>query len=148
MMTYPVSAAPLGDVQRRIGGRDQCVRTVAMHRPGRDPDADGRAQRRAGIDIERLRLHAGAQALGDVGGGVEIGLRQDDGDLLAAVAAYTVDGAHLLIQQLAQPLENSISRLMSMRVVDALEVVDVEQQQRDGALGALRARASSSWSST
>ena len=105
---YPVSAAPFGCVQCRIGGRDQRVRTVSMQRPGRDSDADGNAHRRARVDVKRLRFHAGAQALGDVGGGVGISLRQDDGNLFAAVAAYAVDGTRLPGQQLAQPLENGV----------------------------------------
>lgn len=95
---------------------------------------------RSGAPASTSNGGASAQALGHPGGGLKVGLRQDDRELLAAIAAHTVDGACLATQQLAQPLENGISCRVSVRVVDVLEVVDVEQQQRERALEALRPR--------
>ena len=62
------------------------------------------------------------------------GLRQDHGKLLAADARYPVDApAQLLLQPCAELLQNLIAAGVPERIVDALEEIDVAQDQRERA---------------
>ena len=61
-------------------------------------------------------------------------------ELVAAQARHGVRRAHRVVQARADLDEQLVARLMAERVVDRLELVDVEQQHGDGRLEALGAR--------
>ncbi len=67
-----------------------------------------------------------------------VGLRQQDRELVAAEPREHVGLAHAAGKQLGDPDDHIIAGLVAERVVDVLEVVQVEHQQR--ALGAVAAR--------
>jgi hypothetical protein len=91
------------------------------------------------VQREAQRLDPRAHALGEVEGALEIGAREDDGELLAAVAGRLVDLARLLAQHRGHRGEHPVAGLVAVGVVDRLEVVDVEHDQADARLEAPRA---------
>jgi hypothetical protein len=70
-------------------------------------------------------------ALGDPEGGGDLGLGQQDRELLAAVAPGEVLSPHHAAQRGADARQHLVTRRMPVLVVDLLEVVEVEQQQRE-----------------
>ena len=65
-------------------------------------------------------------------------LRHDDGELVAAHARDHVELARAAAQTLADQLEQLVADMVAERIVDALEVVEVETEHRE-ALAALDA---------
>ena len=66
-----------------------------------------------------------------------VGARQDDHELVAAVAAHRIRGARALRQQLGHQLEHAITHQVAVGVVDFLEVVGVDEQHAQRMLIAL-----------
>jgi hypothetical protein len=94
--------------------------------------------------IGRLR-HPLPQALAKHRRRIQIGARQQDGKLLAADAAQHVDLALALAHQVGQLAQHGVAGRVAVLVVDALEVIDIEQQhRRAGADVALQALSSCS----
>jgi hypothetical protein len=71
----------------------------------------------------------GAQRLGQLGGVREVGAGQQDDELLAAAAVEEVERAQRGAQSVGDVGEDGVPGGMAVRVVDALEVVDVAGDQ-------------------
>ena len=135
-----VLALRLRGHHRRLGAGDELARVHRVLGPegdaGRECDlADGlgRALQQRILDPrgEPERIRGGAR-------------RQDHGKLLAADATDRVGRAGDALQHLGEELEHVVALAVAADIVDALEVVDVEHQQRDGvvrAAGAVELRA-------
>ena len=81
-----------------------------------------------------------AQSLGDGHDGVGVGFGQEDGELVAAVAAEDVGASQLGGDHGRQVAEHFVGRVVAERVVDGLEAVYVEEDDaqipvRDAGLG-------------
>ena len=68
-----------------------------------------------------------AQLLGQRCSGVRVRLRQDDQELLAAVAAGEVHGPDAGVQELRHVPQDDISRGVAVGVVEPLELVEVDE---------------------
>ena len=78
------------------------------------------------LDLVRLD-HRLADALRErCGVGGLLHLRHDDGELIAAHAGDDVELARAAAQALADKLEQLVADMVAERVVDALEVVEIE----------------------
>ena len=121
----------LGVVHREVGGDEHVLaaeRVAALEH--RDADARGdRAVARPGhgdpLGAQRLE-----QVVGDALGRGEVGLRQQHGELVAAQPRQHVGLAQPRREQLRDARDDVVAGLVAERVVDVLEVVEVEQQQR------------------
>ncbi len=114
-----VRARGLGGVHREVGVAQQVVAGVGA----RDPDARAQVQALA-LEHHRRREHAeqaGDERLGLIGPGGE------DGELVAAEAGDGVAGAQCVAQAVAGDLQQAVARGVAERVVDPLEVVEVEE---------------------
>ena len=80
-----------------------------------------------------------AQALGAGDSTVGVAGRHDDCELLAAVAGRHIAGSERGRQRPADLAQHLVANLVSVRVVDVLEVVDVEQGEGHRLAGAERA---------
>ena len=72
------------------------------------------------------------QALGQQERAVKRRLGQQHGELFPTVAADDVNCAGLIDERLRDGAQHVVAGLMPVRVVDALEVVDVQHEERDG----------------
>jgi hypothetical protein len=63
---------------------------------------------------------------------VEDGAWEQKHEFFAAVTADTVDFAGLVLENLRELLEDSVTRLVAMRVVHALEMIQVAHHTRKG----------------
>ncbi len=116
----------LGGNQRAIGGRDQFIgRGVGVEHP--DPDAHRNRQRIAGGVLFDLTSDSFGHVHGDLSGGAG----HDDDELLAAETRTDVEDSHAAAQQVGDIAQRPVSFEMTPRIVDALEVIDVDHQQRE-----------------
>ena len=147
--TEDAAAVALGAVQRHVGVLEQVVGRGAVI--GRDRDAD------AGIGDDHMpeqivgfadRL---ADALRQSGGVVDVGdVRQDDGEFVAADACHSDVFVDAAAQPIGDALEQFVAVLVTERVVDRLEIIEVEIEDRQPFFvhGASSVSASRSWNST
>src|SRR5689334_21862557 len=137
----PVAAGALGAVDRLVGAREEALQRELRADRGRGADADGHLH---GGDVlphlDRVRLDLRANALGRhqrlVGGH----FRLQHEELLAAEARDQVDGAHAREQQRGERLQARVPREVPVAVVDRLEMVDVDHEERERRARALGAR--------
>ena len=124
-----VASRPLGLVHRRVGGRDERLRVVDLALDG-GADADRDRDDLARV-LEAVLLDGRAQPLAQRARAVGLDLAADDGELLAAVARQHVLGADRRGHHArdAPPAPGRRARWPYV-VVDLLEVVDVDEQQR------------------
>ena len=78
-----------------------------------------------------------AQRAIDAHGGVEADLRQQQQELLPAGPAQAVVGPHPLPAGPRKVLKDGVARLVPMRIVDGLEVIDVDHGNAQAGSGAL-----------
>ncbi len=133
-----VLAGCLGVVHGDIGVAEQ--RLGARVRRG-EGDADAGADAHLGaVELERPveGLDQGArQALDLADGGDAL---EQHRELIAAEARHGVGGARGLDDALRHRLQQAVAGVVAERVVDVLEVVQIEEHDRDRALAALRER--------
>ena len=97
-------------------------------------------EKRAGERLDRELGHAHADPLGDELGAVEIRAGKEQRELLAAVAGGRVDVADGLLEHLGECPQDVVPGQVAVAVVDALEVVQVGDHERERAAVALHAR--------
>ena len=136
--SHAVAACALGLVQR--GVRPAQRRTPHPPRPG------GRRHPETACDLVRPSAERdgrpgqdAAEHLRDDASGVGGGVRQDEQELLAAVAALDVRAAEHLTKQPSGAREHGISGQVAVLVVDVLEAIEVEHDHRQRRLRPLRA---------
>ena len=124
-------------VEGLVGSQEQGFRAgFGAGDEGRDAAADGHLAV-MGTGMGHLQLgHAVAHALGDEGGAAQLGVRQDDGKLLAAVAGQEVAAPlHGLGHGRSHLLQAFVTGLVAVGVVEFLEEIHVAHD--DGQLRAL-----------
>ena len=123
-------AGHLGLVHGHVGVADQLILVGGALAGGRDADAQPyREQLAAGLDRKLEGLH---DPLGDgLGGalGVE-GVVQAHGELVAAEPGDLVLRTHTRAQPVSHAHQQLVADGVAERVVDGLEVVDVDEQDR------------------
>ena len=91
------------------------------------------AERRA-VEVDRVleRLDHALEHQGDHGRGVDRAqVGEQDQELVAALSGHQVDVARRTLQARCQPREQEVARVMAHRVVEMLEVVEVEVEHGD-----------------
>ena len=133
-------AVALGDVHRRVGVADQLV-GVGHAVLGGDRDAEAAAQRELLVGGGQRRADGLHDALGGVGRLLDaLDVLQQDGELIAAEARGGVAGADRQRQALGHLAKHVVARGVAERVVDDLEVVEVDEDDPDAARLAAAAR--------
>jgi len=127
-----VSVFVLFGVQERpVGGKDQVMGALPVLGIGRDPDGD-----REGESVARQLAEPCFDLPFDPGDEKIIGLfqprfRQDDDDLIAAIPGSDIGGANGLPDRLPEHRQRFIPRLMTVPVVELLEIIDINERQRE-----------------
>jgi large subunit ribosomal protein L31 len=119
------AAAVLDRVEGEVGLLVQAVAVEAVLRVGRHAEGD-----------RRPRGQRGAQALGQQRGLGAAGAQGQDRELVAAEATDGVRRAHHGAHRLHDPAQQLVAEGVPVLVVDALEVVEVEQHDREHTAGA------------
>ena len=136
-----VAAGLLGVVQRMVGGRDQAVGECAhLAGPLRDADRD----RDRNIVADAL-FGVGAadlqHAAGDHGALAQRRGRQHDAEFVAAGPRQHVAGPQAGLRHQGEMLQAGVAGGVAVGVVDGLEAVEIDHQQREGLAAAFGARA-------
>src|SRR4051812_8481764 len=130
-----VLAVALGLQQRVVRVLEHLVERGAVAQVG-DPERRGEHRRAALVDGERQLL---AQALERGDGRVARAVGEHEEELLAAVAGGDVTGAQRRLQRRGEQAQGAVAGVVAVGVVEQLEVVEVAQRDREGALLALQA---------
>ena len=77
------------------------------------------------------RGDAPAQPFGHHGRDRHVGFRHDDDEFLAAVAAGEIDAADRLADAQRELAQHVVAGVVAVRVVDRLEIIDIDHQHRD-----------------
>ena len=123
-----VAALHLGAVERevsRLEERIQCGAGVGLGDAGADGGPDC-----AAADLAARLGEGDADALGSDVGRADAGTRQQGAELLAAEAADEIGAAQRLQRRVAERVQHFVARAMTEGVVDRLEGVEVEQNDR------------------
>jgi hypothetical protein len=133
----PARALALGVQQRAVGARDQLPGGPAGL-PFRD--ARRRAAARDIVEVAQCGGEALERAGGYLGGPVLVGVDRDERELVAAVAGGEIVGAGGGAQRVTDAAQDLVTDQVAVLVVDCLEIVEVDQDQRQrtriGARGA------------
>ena len=125
---HPVPPRALGLVEGGVGGLHEIPGAGA----GR-VDGDAAAQGGGHLAAAGGQAQAG-EALADLvehpQGGGAVGVGEEDGELVAAVAAEHVGAAEALPQQPGEALQQAVARRVAEGVVDRLEAVEVDHRVR------------------
>ena len=133
-----VATVTLDLIEPPVGIRDELGRGPAVGREGRCSDRGGDRHRPALLAHERLVAECLEDALGCAACLRRVGVGQDHGELVAAIACGHVRRAEGRADQLGGPREHTVAEEVAERVVDELEVVKVEHQHAQRSLAALR----------
>ena len=129
-----VAPEPLGGVERAVGGAHELGGVARLGPAAGDPHGHGD---RAGEGGE-LVAHQQPQVLGDRERPRLAGARKNERELLAPEPRRHVTGTARGPQDVGEAPQHVVARVVAERVVDALEVVEVEHQQRQLACRAER----------
>ena len=127
---HVISASFLGAVHGGVGSRDQGVDARPVAREECDADAGGDVH----VDAEQLHggLHLLDRPLADLD---RFGLRhrspEQDHELIAPEACGRIHGANRVTEALCGLAQQFVARPVSERVVDELESVEVDHQNRE-----------------
>ena len=72
--------------------------------------------------------HVAAHTFGEHAGAGQIRLRQQGNKLITAIASEKIGGSQRLPAAVCHGLDHAIARGVSLRIVDVLEVIDVDHQ--------------------
>jgi hypothetical protein len=123
-----VLALVFGLVERHVGGFDELVSRLGVDRVYRHADADGDP-----ADLGDAELgDAASDPLGCPGGAFFVGLRKEESELFATDAAGHVDLSDAGLEDVAKGAQYPIADRMAERIVDDLEVVDVDDDDGEG----------------
>ena len=127
-----IAAETLGFIERGVGFSHQRGLVERRAASGGNADADGDVSTAGGRVRNAQRPNRQPDGFGDLQGGCFRGVRQHDGEFLAAIArgqARRIGGR--VADGLRHRLQAAVAGLMSVGVVVALEIVDIEQQHRN-----------------
>ncbi len=108
-------------LRHRFDGQQRRVRLQAGHA---DRHADPRL--RAARQVKHGAGDAGADAFGNKGRAVEVGVDQQDDEFLAAEASQRIGAAQFRADARGHFAQHFIAALVAIGVIDQLEMVDVD----------------------
>src|SRR5215813_4966111 len=126
---HAVAAGPLGLVQEPVRALDELVDVGLLGLRGSNSDRNLDVDVRV-LESELGRLHQLADLLGELHGARIVDLGQHDGELLATEARHDVLAPDLTLDHRGQVLEHIVAGQVAKGVVNGLEVIDVEHDER------------------
>ena len=138
---YPVPPSALGLVERVIGAGQEAVHILAGLRESHAKGCRDRIEYLAinpRLDPQRLYFHP--QLLSENSGTRQVGtVLQNHAELLTAVSRSRGVGWQRTAQHLPDMLQHSVAQRVSVLIIELLEVIDIQHDQRD-ALGFIAQR--------
>src|SRR5437667_2972207 len=129
---YGVAALMLREVHRGVGHLDELLRDRAVQGEAGDAEAGGDvlfAEEGIGGD-PTAKLH------GELAGVLHVGFGHEDDELVAAVASDDIGAAAVLLEDVADALEDEVAFEVAVEIVDEFEAVEIHEDKREGAAGA------------
>jgi len=129
---YPVAPFGFGAIEGGIGRPQDRLRGRAVLRQDCDAEREGDRSKLLAAVLYSQVFNGCTQVFGSLlhhrqGGGWE-----DEQKLFATVAAGNVFGSAVRFEEMAHSTYDHVTRLMTEGIIEALEVVDLEQHHPDG----------------
>ena len=134
-----VAPERLGRIHRRVRIAHERLHPELQASAAGDPDRDRHRQLGVALDGEPLALDELAQLLAQRRAFLDVGLGQDQHEFLAAVASDQVAGTEVFGDGLGDAAQDRVTCGVAIRVVDRLEVVDVDERDAERTAIACRA---------
>lgn len=129
---HAIAARLLGDVELLVGVGQELLGAAEDRPVGMGhADADGERNLQTTVPTEGSLFHPPPDALGHHAGVVGLRLAEDDGELLAADARKQIVHSNGRLHPPAEFLQAFVPDQMAVQVVDALEMIHVQQQHGD-----------------
>ena len=125
-----VAAGLLGRVHREVGARPSGPRRAGSSSPKQTMPIEVVIEIALALERQAPLADRLEHALGDALRGVAVGVAQQDGELVAAEAGDDVGLADAVMQRAADRADDLVAGLVAAGVVDVLEAVEVEQEDR------------------
>ena len=126
---HAIAAAGFRPVERPIGAAEKPLRLHIMTALGK-PDGDGdRNPRPVFADDESVPFDLDPHPLGDFRGAFDGRVRHYDDEFLAAQSADEIGNADHLAHTLGESLQDPVPGLVTVGIVDAFEIIDVDDHQ-------------------
>lgn len=135
---HAITPGPFGLVQGFVRRSDELLGRLDLQlgeRGNAHADRDGHTRP---FVLERRKLHRRSQSFTKNPCVAQIDASTEHGEFFTTVTSKHILGPHGVLRDLGDPHQHVIAREMSVRVVHAFEVIDVEhdeRQRRDVALG-------------
>ena len=133
-----ISTERLGRVEGCIRVPDDRVEEKARARTPGHAGTEGGADECPVRELDLDPANEPPQLLRDRGRRIDVGLGHDDHELLTTEAPYDVDPTDALLERDGNPVEDEVAGRVAVRVIHALEVVDVDHGDREFASVAIR----------
>ena len=134
---HAVATLELAAIHGEVGLVDQLVRIEAVLREAGDPKRHRRADGLGGrLDLELALCNLAPDPLRNLHRLLRRGLRQQDRELLTAEARRHVVMPQLFVEDLGDPLEDSVAGEVAVAVVDVAQQIEVGHDQRHRAIEA------------
>src|SRR6266545_378683 len=122
---YAIAPGGLGAIQGVVAGLDQRRDVERALAPRRDADA-----RRQSVAPHEQAAELAAESLRELPRSETDRVGENDGELVAALARDDFELADRARQHLRDQAEGVVARVVSMLVVDALQVIEIDRQDR------------------
>src|SRR5213593_883601 len=134
----PVFPGALGAQEVLVGSLEEGERVVFLGAVRRDTGADRQRLGRYAVRLVSVGAvpDLGEHPLGHGARGVQVPFRDDDAELIAAVADHDVGLTAVALDEVGEMSEDAVTDAMAVVVVDHLEVVEVEHDQGKRCLAA------------
>lgn len=135
---HAITSGPFGLVQGFVRRSDELLGRFDLQlgeRGNSHADRDGHTR---SFMLERRKLHRRSQSLAKNSSVAQVHTTTEHREFFTAVTSKHILGTHRVLCDFGDPHQHVIAREMSVRVVHALEVIDVEhdeRERRDVALG-------------
>src|SRR6187402_1212139 len=133
-----ISAAALGGIERLVGRLEQGFPGLSSERKQRSTDRAGDLDR-SELAVKRRGFELAADALGKQHRASLVGLLAHDHEFFPAEATHRVGVALHALEHVCEALDHDVAHVVSVGIIDALEVVDIANQERQRLLEALGA---------
>jgi len=129
---HAVASGPFRRVDGLVGVVDERIDVRRLVVNGGDADAYGQVDRCVAITrIDGDRIYGLTEALGAAAGLFRVAVQQPEQELLSALAPENIRGPHVLTDHGDGVFESFVAHVVAVVVVDTLEMIDVEKQQRE-----------------
>src|SRR5215217_7535695 len=123
----PIASCLFGPIQRLVSLREELLQFGRAAFSDQQADAQSSSHGTA-LDLRRRLVERGANSVRHVERQFRSGIVQDGGELLTSETADAISGAKIAAGALGEDLQYAVANRMTVTVIDAFKIVQVDHQ--------------------